>query len=164
MTFYQTEFDQLELDALTWLQEHKVPVLGICRGCQVLNVFDGGTLYQDLPSQYPGPVGSHNQTALSIDRSTPTHKVLIDSGSRLAKLLGSEVMTNSMHHQSVLEPGPHYRVTARGEDGVVEAIEHENGLWLAVQWHPECLLETVPVMLELFRSFVADCAAYHDQK
>lgn len=150
--------DRLELAALDYLFRHGVPTLGICRGCQVMNVFAGGSIYQDLPSQYGEGLIRHRQTG---DRGVPTHAVALTAGSRLAELLGEKkVYTNSMHHQAVRVPGKGFAVSAAAEDGVIEAIEHENGVWTGVQWHPEELLSTVPPMLTIFTELVDKAKIY----
>lgn len=106
------------------------PALGVCLGVQLLNVAAGGTLVQDLPSQVEG----------SLEHSGGTsHPVRVEPGTRLASLLGEgEVRVNSFHHQAVKRLGRGFRVSARAEDGVVEALEREGeGFVVGVQWHPE---------------------------
>lgn len=109
-----------------------IPVLGICRGCQLINVACGGTLIPDLPSDsgeahgfhgYPGPHRRHN--------------VDIAEGTELFTLLGRSARVNSYHHQAVASPGTGVVITARAEDGIAEAIEVPGKRALAVQWHPE---------------------------
>ncbi|MDR0897635.1 MAG: gamma-glutamyl-gamma-aminobutyrate hydrolase family protein [Oscillospiraceae bacterium] len=104
-------------------------VLGICRGCQVANVFLGGTLHQHLPDAYD-PVLWHSGNI------TGRHRATIEAGSLLAELLGAgELLVNSSHHQAMDAPGQGLRIVARAPDGVAEAAEGE-GI-LLVQWHPE---------------------------
>lgn len=135
------ERDDMEVTALGAALERDLPVLGICRGCQVLNVFYGGTLYQDLQSQRPG-TASHEQEAWG-GRS---HAVRVEPGSRLDEIVqGQELTINSFHHQAVREPGPGLEVVALAEDGVIEAIEARDRSWvLGVQWHPERHEATAP--------------------
>lgn len=140
------------------LSEHK-PLLAICYGIQSLNVFLGGTLVQDVPSE----LGTQIQHDWDCDTDEPEsfHPVRLDPGSRLAQVAGaSEVVVNSSHHQSVLEPGRGLRIVSRAADGVVEAVEWANDAnnVTAVQWHPERMAETDPFAQALFRNLVAAAA------
>lgn len=128
------ERDAMEYAALEEAFARDLPVLGICRGCQVVNVYFGGTLYQDLPTQRPGGV-DHRQSA-GWDRTQ--HEVQVAPGSRLADVLGvGGVHVNSFHHQAVRDVAPGLVATAT-VDGLVEAVESADERWLvAVQWHPE---------------------------
>ena len=131
----------------------KIPILAICRGEQMLNVVLGGSLYQDLPSQKPGPV-AHRQ---SEDGKVPTHRIMVEKGSMLARIMGGEELrVNSFHHQAVKVPSGKVVVTALSEDGVVEAYEGTGkGQWLlAVQFHPEMLVRADDSWLALFKAFV----------
>ena len=126
----------LRRDAWEWLLldeavKRRLPVIGICRGCQLINVYFGGTLWQDLPSERPGEV-KH--------RGTHLHGVRIEGGSRLARSLGCEEMqVNTSHHQAVRDLAPGFRAVAFAPDGVVEAIESETLPVAGVQFHPEKL-------------------------
>jgi putative glutamine amidotransferase len=116
---------------------HK-PVLAICYGTQLLNVYCGGTLVQDVPSEVPGAL--EHPWKREAGRAEPHHDARMVSGSRLERLAGvREAEVNSSHHQSVCEPGQGLHVAARSPDGVVEAIEWagEDDWVLGVQWHPE---------------------------
>jgi putative glutamine amidotransferase len=129
------------------------PVLAICYGMQSLNVFLGGTLVQDIPSELRSAV-EHD---VESDYGAPEtfHKVDLQAGSRVRQLANGwgEVDVNSSHHQSVLRPPVGMRVTAQAADGVIEAMEGTaTGHWVtAVQWHPERLVETDVLALSLFR-------------
>ncbi len=116
-----------------------LPVLGICRGSQALNVARGGTLHQHLPDVTDGSI-AHRQTASG--RQT-THSVTVEAGSRLAGIVGAgEVDVNSFHHQAVDRLGQGLRAVAWAPDGVIEAIEGDGPtLYLGVQWHVETLIE-----------------------
>ena len=126
----------LRRDAWEWLLldeavKRRLPVIGICRGCQLINVYFGGTLWQDLPSERPGEV-KH--------RGTHLHGVRIEGGSRLARSLGCEEMqVNTSHHQAVRDLAPGFRAVAFAPDGVVEAIESATMPVAGVQFHPEKL-------------------------
>ena len=126
----------LRRDAWEWLLldeavKRRLPIIGICRGCQLINVYFGGTLWQDLPSERPGEV-KH--------RGTHLHGVRIEGGSRLARSLGCEEMqVNTSHHQAVRDLAPGFRAVAFAPDGVVEAIESETLPVAGVQFHPEKL-------------------------
>lgn len=129
----------------------QVPILGICRGAQTLNVARGGTLHQHLPDVV-GEVIAHRQT---VDGRVPTHPVTILPGSRLAMVLGaSRLSVNSFHHQAVDRLGSGLRACAWAPDGAVEAIEDpEHSFVVAVQWHAETL-QSVPDQLTLFQELV----------
>jgi putative glutamine amidotransferase len=128
-----------------------IPVLGICRGCQALNVARGGTLHQHLPDVTDGSV-DHRQTASG--RET-THNVAIEAGSRLAAIVGgNDLDVNSFHHQAVDRLGSDLRAVAWAPDGVIEAIESSGpALYLGVQWHVETLVER-PRHARLFDALV----------
>jgi putative glutamine amidotransferase len=128
-----------------------VPILGICRGLQVVNVARGGTLIQDLPLESPSDV-AHRHPKKPNRRD---HPVEIRPDTRLAKIAGASVIdVNSRHHQAVDQPARDFVVTATAPDGVIEALETQDGRWLvAVQWHPENLTDD-PAARRLFREFV----------
>ena len=149
-----------------------LPILGICRGLQVLNVAAGGNIYQDLGSQYPGMI-MHQQKA---PRDYPVHTIDLAPGSRLESILlpkeegasGSGLnmelenevdrpllRVNTLHHQAVRNVAPGFVVSARASDGVIEAIETRGPhLVLGVQWHPEYLWEKDRRFLGLFQALV----------
>jgi putative glutamine amidotransferase len=133
-----------------------IPVLGICRGCQALNIARGGTLHQHLPDVTDGSI-HHRQTASG--RET-THTVEITAGTRLAEIVGpGELDVNSFHHQAVDRIGRGLRVAACAPDGVIEAIEDDGpALYLGVQWHVETLVDR-PRHAKLFDALVAAAAA-----
>jgi putative glutamine amidotransferase len=149
--------DEVELAAVGRALARDIPVLGICRGCQVLNVALGGTLWQDLPSELPGTIG-HSQTDGYHRR---THDVVPEPGSRLHAIAGGHTLhINSFHHQAVRRVAPALRVTGVAEDGVIEAVESvEHGWVMGVQWHPERLEATTPDDDHDRRLFAAFAAA-----
>lgn len=110
------------------------PTLGVCLGCQVMNVADGGTLLQHIAEDLPGARRHEDDDGVS-----PDHDVSIEPGTRLRAILGVDrLRVNSYHHQSVAEVGRGWRPAARGDDGVIEAIERDDlPFFVAVQWHPE---------------------------
>lgn len=129
-----------EQDALEWALldrslERGIPILGICRGVQVLNVYFGGTLYQDLPVQL-GSAVRHDQTQ---PWGSPSHEITVQPGSKLHAIVGRErYAVSSHHHQAVKDVAPGLDVTARTDDGVIEALEAASYPWLVgVEWHPE---------------------------
>ncbi len=131
--------------------KHNKPLLGICRGMQITNVVLGGSLYQDL-SIYNA---NHQLHVQKHDRDYLTHKVIIEEGTIIHKLLGSsELFTNTLHHQSVKKIGDGLIVTSRTNDGIIESLENEDGTIMLVQYHPEELLESQPVMINLFKHFI----------
>lgn len=143
--------DDLWLEAARYAVLNKVPVLGICRGLQLLNVFCGGTLYQDIQSERQGSI-NHTQT---VSRSSTSHKVYIDDKTRLYKILEQDIISvNSLHHQAIKSCADYLNVSSRAEDGIIESVESSDGLIIAVQWHPEELIENVPVMNKLFANLI----------
>ncbi len=150
--------DRFELELAKTAIRIGVPILGTCRGMQVLYVAMGGRLIQDIPSQVKDAI-KHKQEA---PKSHPGHKVTVEIDSKLAGMIGSgEVGVNSFHHQAVKEPViDRFTVSARSADGVIEAIEFpEDQFVLGVQWHPEAMFSTSPTMIEVFAAFVAEAAA-----
>jgi putative glutamine amidotransferase len=128
--------DLFELALFAVARQRELPILGICRGIQLINVALGGTLFQDLPSESPGSV-DHSPLAARDSRS---HPVRIQPGSRVAAALDATTATvNSVHHQAIKDLAPGLVATGWSSDGSIEASESEPGAsWiLAVQWHPE---------------------------
>src|SRR5271163_4034037 len=134
------------------------PVFAICYGCQALNVFLGGTLLQDIPTQRPDAL-THGKTDLAVSavKGDLQHEVRLAPGSRLARLSGSELATiNSSHHQALGLPGTSLMVTAQAPDGIIEGVEWcGDAQWVVgVQWHPERMTAD-PFAARLFQDFVA---------
>jgi putative glutamine amidotransferase len=127
--------DRFEFALFAAARERGLPVLGICRGLQLVNVAMGGVLWQDLPSERPSAVQHDRPDA----RDARTHDVALATGTRTASALGSsELAVNSFHHQGVRTLADGLVATAHAPDGLVEAFEGAEGAWLvAVQWHPE---------------------------
>lgn len=147
--------DRAELTLARWALDEGMPVFGVCRGIQALNVVAGGTLYQDLPTQCP-EAGPHACNPPAYPRGSRAHAVEIAADSHLAQAIGvTACMVNSRHHQAVKDVAPGFVVTARAPDGVIEGIERATGpLAFGVQWHPENLAADDPHMLGLFRLLV----------
>lgn len=141
--------DEFELGVLATPRAQAVPVLGICRGLQVLNVHHGGTLWQYLPHR-----GLADQHAPDVARDALVHQVQATAGT-LRQLAGEEPFpVNSIHDQAVRDLGSGLRVTAETGDGVIEGVESLDGRVHAVQWHPEELAATHAVSAALFASLI----------
>ena len=151
--------DQLDLAVARQSIDAGLPVLGICRGHQLLNVLYGGTLIQDMA---PGTVAHHEPAPVEGSGPWAWHEVEVQPGSRLAALYGSTsgavtVKIASGHHQAVARVAEGLTVTAAAEDGTIEALE-DPVCWVAsVQWHPEALELSAAERLAPFRSFVEVC-------
>jgi microsomal dipeptidase-like Zn-dependent dipeptidase/gamma-glutamyl-gamma-aminobutyrate hydrolase PuuD len=141
----------------------QLPIFGICRGHQLINIAFGGTLYQDIKSQFETPADKHSQSA---PRDQPTHTVrLTDTPSRLSKVLATDtLLVNSFHHQAVRHLAPGFVAVAASLDGINEAMEHTEKEIFSVQWHPEALSATDPVALRLFRYLTDKAALFRHAK
>ena len=148
-----TERDELELELLRKaLDMPGFPVLGICRGCQLINIALGGNVYQDLPSENPQCTIRHSQGAPG---GYPTHHVDLQPGSSLYETLGARAFVNSRHHQAIHRVAEGLEVTAEAPDGVAESVEsHDHRQVVAVQWHPENMWQEHPEMEQLFADFL----------
>lgn len=150
---FDPDWDGVDVAAAGLALQRDLPVLGICRGMQALNVAAGGTLYQDIPTQVPAAL-KHQQKG---PRWAASHGVALAADSRLAGALGAtHLRVNSYHHQAVKDVAPGFRAVAKAPDGVIEAIEGAAHRYaLGVQWHPELMLEREPLFAALFSDFVA---------
>ena len=159
--------DLAELLLTRLAYDRQIPILGICRGIQVLAAALGGSVCQDIGNRTTEgrPPVKHDQ---QLDRACASHTVRITGDSLILRpLLGTETIpVNSFHHQAVRNPGPHLRVCATAADGVIEAVESaEHKSMLGVQWHPECMiLAGDESMLPLFRWLTAEAASFADAK
>lgn len=147
------ERDQFELALARVALASGIPILGICRGIQVMNTAAGGDICQDIGTQQPGSRIKHFQEA---PRWHPTHGIAVLEGTVLASILGAgPLRVNSFHHQAVRRVAPGFIVSARSADGVIEAVESPDlPFALGVQCHPETLWKRHPAFLKLFVSLV----------
>lgn len=115
--------ERMDFDLIAQFHKQKKTIIGICRGIQIINVYFGGTLYQDIPTQYQSTL-THMQN---------THTVFLSHS--LAQYFSTPSLINSFHHQAIHIPAPQFQINAMSEDGIIEGIEYQN--ILGVQWHPE---------------------------
>lgn len=144
--------DSIELKMVRSAASDGKPFLGICRGCQVMNVALGGTLYTHIPDQLPNAL-DHSYPGNM--RTVLVHEVKIEEGTRIAEIFGEPIIkVNSLHHQGLKDIASSLRVAGHAPDGLVEAIElPDHPFGLAVQWHPEWLTDQAGTR-DLFRKFV----------
>lgn len=144
---YDPDRDLLEIRWIRHALDFKIPMLGICRGAQLINVVLGGNLHQDI----------RNLRHLTYNRPglMPTKQVKIEPASLLARICGKQnIRVNSLHHQAIREPGKELKVVGRDLDGIIQAVETGTGQKIiGVQWHPEYLFY-VPAQFALFRWLV----------
>ena len=156
--------DAQELLLVRLAVDRQIPVLGICRGIQMLAAALGGKLYQDIKTQHNVPCIEHSQ---SIARGLPSHEVSIEKESLLHSLMGCDTLAvNSFHHQAVKEVPAGFRVTARSKDGIIEGMESISFRnILGVQWHPECfILENDRTMMPVFNWLTRQGALFRRAK
>lgn len=165
--------DLFELLLIRLAYDRQIPILGICRGIQMLAAALDGSIWQDLAAMgsveggscaFSSPLLKHSQ---SLDRAVASHTVSISEGSQLHEVMGTTTLAvNSFHHQAVRNPGPHLRVCAQAPDGIIEAVEStEHKSILGVQWHPECFcLAGDETMLPIFRWLTDEAANYAEAR
>lgn len=155
------ERDAFELELYHSAKQLGMPVLGICRGIQAINVAEGGTLHQHVPAV----AGSIQHGQRNID-GTPFHNVTLDDSSRLAQAHGTtSIRVNSYHHQAVDRLGRNLRITGRAADGIIEAIEGTSDVFvLGVQWHPEMSFARYPEHLTVFKLLMEAVAEKQAQR
>ncbi len=151
------ELDEFEIVVANWALQEDIPILGVCRGMQLLNVVLGGSLYQDIPSQRADAL---EHCRRDLPRTALTHAVAVEEGSAMEQILGGrEVWINSLHHQAVKEPGKGVYISGCAEDGLAELLEvPERRFLLGVQGHPEEIYGQVDAFSRLFEAFVQACA------
>ncbi|ASJ20777.1 gamma-glutamyl-gamma-aminobutyrate hydrolase [Brachyspira hampsonii] len=149
------ERDEFDFTLMKYAVEMNKPILGICRGIQVINVYFGGTLIQDIPSQRNTNI-LHNQTA---EYHTATHKIQIVKDSIIYDILDDASEVNSFHHQAVDKLAKDFKVTAAAKDGIIEAIEYKkkDSFILGLQWHPELMSSRIVKMQNIFDMFTEIC-------
>jgi putative glutamine amidotransferase len=159
------ERDVLEFQLLDWALADALPILAVCRGIQVLNVAMGGSLYQDLPSEWPSDLVHDQATAAPpVPRVQPSHPVTVLPGSFLGELVGEgERRVNSMHHQGIKAIAPALLPVAYAPDGLIEGVEANDpspaAFLVGVQWHPEELARGGDAASRrLFEAFVTAAA------
>jgi putative glutamine amidotransferase len=157
------ELDEFEITLTSWAIQQDIPVLGVCRGMQLINVVLGGTLYQDIDNQYPDSI-AHSNRHLPITQLT--HHIIVEPGSRMEKILGAgEVWVNSHHHQAIKDPGKGVRITGRAPDGVPELLEVPGCRFvMAAQSHPEEIYSIEPAFKRLFSAFVQASSSHMDEE
>ena len=158
--------DLCELLLIRLAYDRQLPMLGICRGIQMLAIALDGSVWQDIATQFTpqAPLLKHSQ---DLERTRASHTVAITEGSLLHSIMGASVLAvNSFHHQAVREAGPHLRVSAIAPDGVIEAVEStEYKSIIGVQWHPECFcLRGDESMMPLFRWLKDEAANYREAR
>lgn len=148
--------DEMEFQLTQKALHQDLPILGICRGIQMLNVAAGGTIYQDIAAEMPQPTLCHSQTGAGWYAS---HTIDILPDTRLLQVFGSPIArVNSYHHQAVRDIAEGFIVTAKAKDNVIEAIESPSHRFaLGVQCHPELMWEQHPEALSLFTAFLKVC-------
>jgi putative glutamine amidotransferase len=150
--------DSLELALVKLARQTDLPVFGICRGIQVLNVALGGTLITDIPTQFKTSI--IHSTPASLGRQFLAHEVEVEKKSQLAQTLESvRVKVNSFHHQAIKDLAPGLKVTAHATDGLIEAVVFPEASQpvFGVQWHPENL-QVLPEHKALFLDFIRTCS------
>lgn len=154
--------DRVEMQVTRWAVRDRKPLLGLCRGLQVINVALGGSLYQDLEAQYPDAIRHDYFPTHGFDRSHLAHEVELARGSRLRSLMELDrIPVNSMHHQGIRTLAPALTACAVAPDGLIEAVESPDEHFLVgVQWHPEVFEMTDPHTRHVFHAFIEAAANY----
>lgn len=148
--------DLVEMQITRWAVRDRKPLLGLCRGVQVINVTLGGSLYQDLEAQNPDGIKHDYFPTHGFQRSYLAHEVQLAEGTRLRELMEAETIpVNSMHHQGIKDLAPGLSACAIAPDGLIEALESQDDHFLVgVQWHPEVFEMTEPQTRKLFHAFI----------
>jgi putative glutamine amidotransferase len=157
------QLDEFQITLANLAFQQDMPVLGICRGMQLINIIFGGTLYQDIDDQYPNSIGhSHRH----LPRTHLAHQIIVEPGSRMETILGvQEVVVNSLHHQAVKDPGKGVRITGRAPDGIAELLEVSGYRFvMAAQCHPEEIYAVEPAFKRLFSAFVQASSSRMDEE
>ncbi|HNV68136.1 MAG TPA: gamma-glutamyl-gamma-aminobutyrate hydrolase family protein [Candidatus Ozemobacteraceae bacterium] len=154
--------DRFELEVLKMADRRQMPVLGICKGLQLMNVHRGGTMIQDIPSETQRSGRFQHRRPAGAEAKLATHAVNIESDSLLWQALQARrLLVPSVHHQAIEKLGEHLRVTARADDRIIEAIEATNHpFFVGVQFHPERALPTDPRFHGLFQALLTAAEGY----
>lgn len=145
--------DAFEIEICKYAIKHNIPILGICRGMQVLNISANGSINQHIEN--------HDQTQRGLERNSPSHAVRLYENSRLYKIYNTQTLNvNSIHHQSVNNLGENFKISGVSQDGITEAIEHKiNNFCIGVQWHPELLDDN-----KIFNKFIESTIIYNKNR
>ncbi len=146
---------QFQMGFLNKALNKGIPIFGICAGLQIINIVCGGNIYQDIPSEYSNPI-KHKKN--EKEKEDPFHNVKIEKKTKLYNILQKgEITVNSTHHQALKDVAVGFKVTARSEDGLIEAIEsRKHRFVIGVQWHPEDLYKEDNLFLKLFERLVSE--------
>jgi putative glutamine amidotransferase len=154
--------DAIEMRLMQWSLEDMRPILGICRGMEILNIVRGGSLYQDIPSMLPG-MSDHDASTKERSLEHIAHQVRLEPHSRFARIIDAvSIGTNTHHHQAIKDLGRGLRAVGWSEDSIIEIIEAseaEVSFIVGVQSHPESMENAVPEWHKIFREFVSQAAA-----
>lgn len=145
--------DEFEFKLYKRAAEKNIPMLGICRGMQIMNIASGGTIYQDIYSQRPGTNSHLTKNAFGSDEY---HSVSVNENSKLYDILKqTDIKTNSFHHQAINDLADDYVATAFAKDGIIECIESKKlNFAIGIQWHPETMFEKYSIFRKIFIEFV----------
>jgi putative glutamine amidotransferase len=155
--------DKFEMQLAEKVLTMDIPVLGICRGMQLLNIAAGGSIYQDIGTQYKTGIRHSNTQSSKADL---IHKIKFEEKTKLHDLYGKQLMgVNSFHHQAVKDLAVVFKASAYAEDGLLEAYELDGDrFFVGLQWHPEMLFEKYPEELEIFKCFIENAREYRSRK
>lgn len=147
------ERDLYEKELYYIAKEKKLPILGICRGMQIINVLEGGTLYQDLEYR-ENKQNNYIEHLQKDNKSHPAHYITLKKDSFLFNIFNlDKIAVNSYHHQAIKDVAPNFIITAESLEGIIEGIEDRENRIICVQWHPERMLNNNK-MLEIFKAFI----------
>lgn len=151
------QLDAFEFALANWALQKDMPILGICRGMQLINVALGGTLYQDISAQQPD---SLQHCRYDLPRREEAHQMTVDRGSLMRKILRTrQLAVNSFHHQAIKEPGENVHICGWADDGVAELLEVSRYRFvMGIQCHPEDMYRDVPAFARLFQAFIHTCS------
>ena len=156
--------DEYDFIILRIAFNYQIPIMGICRGHQIINAAFGGGLYQDIHTQHENKPIKHSQT---LAREFPSHSVILpDTDTKLYGMLKEQkVLVNSFHHQAIIQPAPEFIPTVKATDGINEGIEHPEYSIFSVQWHPEAMAANrSELMMRLFRYHVEEARTFRQAK